>query len=302
MIRREALSLKARHAFLRACGWDVAVCKPGNVSRQSAGHGMRAQMFLDSADACAGELCRTGARVGERIEAAVAATRARVGCNTNLGIILLCAPIAAACEQLVAEPMSEPALRAALARVMTALDVADAEAAYRAIVHASPGGLGQADDQDVNAPPTLGLREAMALAAGRDRIARQYGDAGAELFELGLTALRAAGATRPEALATVLDHVMPRPSAAQAAVVQQVYLAWLASAPDSHIVRKQGQVVAQTVMTEAADWLDRATAGAHPDDTEGFAAWDETLKNRCINPGTSADLTVATLMLGVLLR
>ena len=32
-----------------------------------------------------------------------------------------------------------------------------------------------------------------------------------------------------------------------------------------------------------------------------FAAWDESLKAQGINPGTSADLTVATLMIAGLL-
>ena len=37
-----------------------------------------------------------GARVGQRIEAAMRATWAVAGCNTNLGILLLCAPVARA--------------------------------------------------------------------------------------------------------------------------------------------------------------------------------------------------------------
>ena len=88
----------ARACFLRACELDVAVRKPGNVSLASPGHGMHAAMFIASAEAAAGPLFEPGARVGERIEAAVAATWAVAGCNTNLGILLLCAPIAKAVE------------------------------------------------------------------------------------------------------------------------------------------------------------------------------------------------------------
>ena len=74
-----------------------------------------------------------GARVGERIRGAIAATRAAVGSNTNLGIVLMCAPLAAAAER-------EPAdLRGALARVLDDLDVADADRRFEAIVLASPG-------------------------------------------------------------------------------------------------------------------------------------------------------------------
>ncbi len=78
--------------------------KPGNVSLHSAGHDMRAQQFLDSARASAPALFDPRAGVGARIEAAVRATRAVAGCNTNLGILLLCAPLARAHERLAAVP------------------------------------------------------------------------------------------------------------------------------------------------------------------------------------------------------
>lgn len=286
----------ARAAFERACAWDVAVRKPGNVSRHSAGHRMQAQMFLDSACACAPALCAAGASVGERIEAAVRATQAAVGCNTNLGIVLLCAPTAWACEALAAQGQAttEAALRKAWQRAMAQLSLADAEHAYRAIALAQPGGLGEAPEQDVRAAPSLGLRAAMALAADRDRIAAQYRDAAAELFDIGLPVLAAHDGTTlfapgPTTLAQV--------SEADAAAVQHLYLALLASGPDSHIVRKHGEAVAHSVMAQAVPWLRRAEQGELLDTHPGFAAWDETLKAGGINPGTTADMTVATLMI-----
>lgn len=274
-----------RRAFLDACAWDVAVRKPGNVSVHSAGHGMQARTFLDSAHACVGALCRPGASVGARIEQAVAATWARVGCNTNLGILLLCAPIAAAVER-AASPLDASGLRLALAQVMDALTVEDAAAAFRAIVQANPGGLGSAGQQDVRDVPTVTLREAMVLAAGRDRIACQYRDGFAALFDTGLLALRGddgpACAVSPDA-------------------VQRVFLAWLASDLDSHIVRKHGPALAQIVLSDARRWWVRAAAGERLDADPAFSAWDEALKAASINPGTSADLTVATLVLAALL-
>jgi triphosphoribosyl-dephospho-CoA synthase len=287
---------KAQAAFLRACAWDVAVRKPGNVSKHSAGHRMQAQMFIDSAQACAGLLCAQGASVGARIEGAVRATQAAVGCNTNLGIVLLCAPSALACESLLqaGQPTGLAQLRQAWRQVMSALTVADAEHAYRAIALAQPGGLGEAAEQDVHEAPTLNLRAAMALAAERDRIAAQYRDAGQDLFDIGLAVLAerpGLGLFEPDA-ATVLQ-----PASHHIAAVQHVYLAFLASAPDSHIVRKHGEAVAHIVMKQAAPWLVAAQRGELLDAQPGFVAWDETLKAQGINPGTSADLTVATLML-----
>ena len=42
--QRSALE-RARASYLQACELDVAVRKPGNVSRLSAGHGMQAELF-----------------------------------------------------------------------------------------------------------------------------------------------------------------------------------------------------------------------------------------------------------------
>ena len=180
-----------RRAFLWACGLDVAARKPGNVSLASPGHGMQAAQFLASAQAAAGPLCATGAPVGARIEAAMRATLAVAGCNTNLGIVLLCAPLAAAHERWV--PASGAlGLRTELQATLAALDLDDARAAYRAIALTQPGGLGAVPDQDVHQPPAVGLREAMALAAPRDLIARQYADGYEALFALGLPAFDAA--------------------------------------------------------------------------------------------------------------
>lgn len=265
----------ARQAFLRACELDVAVRKPGNVSLASPGHGMTAAQFIASAHAAAVPLFAPGQRVGQRIEAAVAASWAAAGCNTNLGIVLLCAPIAAAAER---GPVAE--LRPSLEAVLAGLDRDDAAAAYRAIAFVQPGGLGDAPAEDVRLPPSLGLRDAMALAAGRDSIARQYATGFADLFEIALPQLP--------------------PGPASDGSVQRIFLALLARLPDSHIVRKHGEAVAQTVMSAAQRWHRQAQSGAVLDGTPAFVAWDDALKTAAINPGTTADLTVATLLLASL--
>ena len=279
----------AKACFLHACRLDVAVRKPGNVSEVSPGHGMDAQRFIASAHAAVAPLFEAGARVGPRIEAAMAASLAAAGCNTNLGIVVLCAPIAAAVER-VALPASAQELRAAVVAVLADLDVADAQAAYRAIALANPGGLGHALGQDVRAAPSIDLRAAMALAAARDSIAAQYANGYAELFDLALPSLRSGYTPMRVNAALAAD---PR----TAERVQRVYLLLLGSLADSHIVRKHGEAVAHTVMRSAQAWWGRAVA---ENDAE-FAAWDESLKARGINPGTSADLTVAAVLLGALL-
>ncbi len=86
-------------------------------------------------------------------------------------------------------PGDAPCCASACAAVLADLDEADAAAVFAAIRRANPGGLGAAPDQDVAAAPTVGLLEAMALAADRDRIARAYVTDFDEIFEFGLPVL-----------------------------------------------------------------------------------------------------------------
>jgi triphosphoribosyl-dephospho-CoA synthase len=206
------------------------------------------------------------------------------GCNTNLGILLLCAPLARLVDLEPGLPDDPAAWRAGLTHVLAALDLDDAAAAYRAIAAAQPGGLGRCDAQDVREPPTVTLLQAMQIAAPRDRIARQYADRYADLFDTGLSALAAAGCGS-------------QGRAVSPSTVQALYLAFLGRFPDSHIVRKQGATLAQDVTNEAGPWLSRAERGEIVADDPAFAAWDASLKARGLNPGTSADLTVASLSL-----
>ena len=272
-----------RRAFVEACTLDVLARKPGNVSQASPGHRMHATLFLQSAEASAAPLCAPGAPVGERIESAVRATQSVVQCNTNLGILLLCGPIVVAQEQrtLAGRRMS---LATAIRAVLQALDVDDAVAAYRAIALARPAGLGSAPQQDVAGAPTVGLRVAMAMAAGRDSIARQYARDYADVFDPGVASFERAhrrGDAPPEAAIRAM---------------QAAFLEFLAAWPDSHIARKHGDAAAHSVMAEARPWRERARRGQLLDADPAWAAWDESLKARGLNPGTSADLCVATAL------
>jgi triphosphoribosyl-dephospho-CoA synthase len=273
---------RRRAAFVAACRLDVEVRKPGNVSVVSPGHGMRARQFIDSASAAAAPLCRTGARLGRRIEEAVDASWAAAGCNTNLGIVLLAAPIAAAAERPGAL-VDLASLRHALAVVLGLLDLDDAAAAFRAIAKANPGGLGDAGAHDVRRAPRVALVDAMREAAPRDRIAQQYAEGFREVFD----AARGLGFAR----------MLATGDAARDDAVLRVYLGFLASRCDSHIVRKHGAAVAQNVMSAAQGWQAHPAPSADP----ALAVWDESLKAAAVNPGTSADLTVATLFVAALL-
>ncbi|MCL2430919.1 MAG: triphosphoribosyl-dephospho-CoA synthase [Alphaproteobacteria bacterium] len=268
-------------AFIAACRDELDAPKPGNVHVYAAGHRMTVAEFEDSAVAAAGPLCAQGARVGVRIRAAIEATNRAVGTNTNLGIVLLCAPLAAAAERALAAPAAAGGdLRACLTRVLDGLDVADAADAFAAIVQAAPAGLGHAAQHDVFAPPQVTLKEAMTAAADRDLVARQYATAFADVFDLGMPLHVAATARgRDPKLATLA-----------------VYLGFLSRFPDSHILRKHGAAAAREVRRTAQRFdalLDETgdPASLFPQ----LLAWDRSLKAQGLNPGSSADLTVATL-------
>ena len=132
------------------------------------------------------------------------------------------------------------------------------------------------------APAAVTLRAAMATAAERDRIAWNYVHDFADVFELGLPRLRAASMRWGEG---------PWPAAA-------AFLAFLASFADTHIEREHGRAAAEEVRLAAVP-LDRAlTAADEPEPlSQRLLAWDAELKARGLNPGTSADLTVASLFL-----
>jgi triphosphoribosyl-dephospho-CoA synthase len=277
-------SERARTAFLRACRLDVETKKPGNVSVASAGHNMTSAQFIASAGTAAAGLFAPRARVGARILDAVRRTFDAVGCNTNLGIVLLAAPLCAALERFDAGDLVDASRwHAATQHVLAQLDVDDARLAYRAIALANPGGLGDAPEQPVHAPPTVTLRAAMTLAADRDSIARQYENGFADVFGAGLDAAGVVNA------------------ATEHRAMLDVFLTFLAGWPDSHIVRKQGAAVAQSVTRDAAMHRANWRAAGCPVESSALDEWDAGLKARGINPGTSADLAVATLFVALMM-
>jgi triphosphoribosyl-dephospho-CoA synthase len=270
---------KALAAFLAACRLDVEVVKPGNVSMDRAAHGMTAAQFIASADAAAHGLFNPGARVGERILEAVRRTREVAGCNTNLGIVLLVAPMAAALEDFPGAVLTLDTWRNATEKALSRLNIGDAREAYLAIALANPGGLGEAPEQSVHDAPTIELRSAMTLAAQRDSIARQYANGFADVFDSARNV-------------QVIDE----------ASTLDLFLRFLSGWPDSHIVRKHGLAVAQSVTDEARRCHDALRREGHEGVRQDLLTWDAELKARGINPGTSADLTVATLFVAGVAR
>ncbi|TAN48420.1 MAG: triphosphoribosyl-dephospho-CoA synthase [Methylococcaceae bacterium] len=271
-----ALRPALQQAYLEACELELQAFKPGNVSVYSAGHGMTVEHFRRSAEASAGPITDPGLGVGEKILAATRATWAVVDCNTNLGILLLCAPLI----QAVQQPRGD-SLRASLAAVLQSTTRADAEAVYAAIRLASPGGLGEAPEQDVRNAPRVTLTEAMALAAGRDRIAHQYINNYADIFDFALPRFHTSrGRSRDDSWAAV-----------------EVFVGLLRRIPDSHIERKFGARFTRMVSDRMAFVEESLSVTDQPEHClQLLRDVDAQFKAIGLNPGTTADLTVASLL------
>ena len=261
-----------------ACAIEVLSPKAGNVHPQADFDDATCGDFLASALAIRPVFDRAGELgVGDLVLEAVRATKRAAGSNTNLGMILLLAPLAAA--------SSTGELRAGVHEVLGELTEDDASAVYEAIRLAQPGGLGRAEKADVSERPTVGLVEAMQLAADRDLIARQYANGFADVFDRVGPRLREA----------YVDRALPLDVA-----VTVAHLQLMAAEPDSLILRKCGRAVAAESMARA----DAVLQAGYPDTRSGadaFEALDAWLRqsdddcNHDRNPGTSADLVCAGL-------
>lgn len=301
-------------AATMACLLEAGAEKPGNVTPTRCFRDTTYTDFLLSSVAIGPVLARAAdLPVGRLVLAAVQATRAVTRVNTNLGVVLLLAPLARAyarhdpagaaadpADRAIPPGRADPAeradraslavsatppgrwalaaLRRAVAAELAALTVADARDTYTAIRLANPGGLGQVADHDVAGEPDVSLRAAMVAAADRDGVAAEYASDYQRVFTAGVPALLAA-----------LDSGLE----ARAATVQ-VYLTLLAGAPDTLVARKLGAKVAAAVSDRARQVL---TAGGlqTPAGRRALRSLDRYLRDPANrrNPGTTADLVAA---------
>jgi len=275
-------SAQLAQAYKAACMAELQALKPGNVHAFADGHGMTIHDFIQSADVTAEIITRADLTLGERIFYAAEATKTAVGQNTNLGVLLLCAPIIGAALELADGQTLQQGVRDTLSR----LTVSDAEYVSRAIVLASPGGLGSATQYDVREIPNVSLLKLMSAAQDRDRIAWQYANNFQDIMEFGLS--------------RYADAMMKWANPAWSATA--LYLAFLAHYPDTHVMRKYGETFAESLRLEAYEFEQMHIAAENPKLVQKkLLDWDASLKQRGINPGTSADLTVATLLVSQLI-
>jgi triphosphoribosyl-dephospho-CoA synthase len=257
----------------KACVLEVMSPKPGNVRPGFEFENASVTDFLSSADAIAPELAVAGnGPLGETILRSIEVTRAVVGHNTNLGIVLLIAPLAAVPEHL--------ALRDGIRQILNSTTVADSRLVYQAIRVAQPAGLGQADDQDLQNEPTMSLTECMELAADRDLIAAQYAHGFPLILQQGMDWLRESE--------SVAKNISDR--------ICWLAVRLLAEFGDSLIARKCGIEMSDRVRNQASNLLEIGWPAANGsnkmfDEFDSFLRQDGNRRN----PGTTADVVAAIL-------
>jgi triphosphoribosyl-dephospho-CoA synthase len=267
---------KLAQFYKDACEIELQAFKPGNVSIFADGHDMTVEDFRKSYEVSAQPICDVNFSLGEKIFYATKATREAVGCNTNLGIILLCAPLIHAMQNY-----PNLKLRDGLEQVLNSTTIGDANWVFQAISLAKPAGLGEVEKQDVSQNATVTLQDAMHLASSKDRIALQYVSDYKDIFDLGVLRYTCA-----------FNRWGERSWAAVA-----VYANFLCQFPDSHIERKFGSRYSARVKQMMLQLDNELSIIDDPKQVKPLLhQMDTELKSHGLNPGTTADLTVTTVL------
>lgn len=278
------MSLSVHQCATLACLLDVTTPKPGNVHR---GADFADMTFLDFAKSAVAigpvmeEASSSALSIGKAVLRSIQATRTVTSTNTNLGIVLLFAPLAKAST---ARAQGLGAVHESLADVLAGLSPEDASDVFEAIRVACPGGLGEVDEMDVNHDPApTDLIAAMKLAADRDLVARQYGNGFEDVFQIAR-----------DIEAAVQEHELTL-------AILNTYLKLLSQEPDSLIRRKCGLETAREVSARASAVLNAGGLGSSAFESaiSEFDFWLRADGNRR-NPGTTADMITAGLFVGLL--
>lgn len=280
-----------------ACVLEATARKAGNVHPWTAFDDVDYAAFVRSARAIRSPLANTASTgIGPAVLAAVHATQQVTATNTNLGIILVLAPLASAVGDGLSD--REPgtlvsAIAAAVESKLQGTTVDDAVAVYAAIRAAKPGGLGAADQADVHDQPTQSLREVMALARSWDLIAEQYASGYAELLKLA-----------DEWWQRTAELPAPRGIPLWERRLLWLQLRWMAAHGDTLIARKCGATSNQAARDQATLLLESwptaaAEEGPFLQAWQAFDAWLRADGHRR-NPGTTADSIAGCVLVELL--
>jgi triphosphoribosyl-dephospho-CoA synthase len=206
--------------------------------------------------------------------------------NTNLGIIMLLTPLAAAAGNV--KEFND--LRVKTREIMLATNPEDAVNLYDAINIADAGGMGEREELDVSSgnakqellKKEINMFQVLDISSSWDALAYELTHNYPVSFEVGYPVYKDLRKSEGINKATV-----------------QTFLTILSRKPDTLISRKYDNSVSERVMADAKIILDRGGILTR----EGrslLIKFDQDLMNHKYNPGTTADLTASSLAIAIL--
>ena len=271
---------QVKMAFEYACKLDVFSIKPGNVFLDHPAYGMTHKDFLQSSMACSDIICEQNIDIGEKILESVKASIDVVGCNTNLGIILLCSPIVEAIYLDNEHKLQQNNLK----KVIDRIDLKQTKTIYKAINLANAGGMGLKDKFDLNAKKSSDfiLSEAMNFASSYDYIANEYTNYFNNIINT---------------ISLNWRNYFKLMGNAECATTA-TFLKLISSNPDSLIARKYGLDTAIEVSGKFKALSDEYCELKNPNIINNkLLLLDSELKIQGLNPGTTADVVVASIFI-----
>ena len=265
--------------------------KPGNVHRTRDFDDMEFEDFVISGivigdtirEACS-DVDVENPQLGRYILQAVAETDRWIKNNTNLGIVMMTTPIAVAAS--ISESFDD--IRQNVKLLMSNTSVDDACDLYDAINIADAGGMGDQDEYDVasdNAKNELRansqtMYDVLKISAPWDMLAREMTSDMPAVFEIGYPAYHELKQSKSQNDACVLT-----------------FLTILSQVPDTLISRKYGSDEALKISMMTRDLLNLKD---EPDFRDKLSQFDDYLFKNKYNPGTTADLTAASIFVSYL--
>ena len=290
---------------------EVSTHKPGNVNFVVGFEGTRVEHFLASAVAAApsfeeaarrgiavakGKLSLEKVGVGQLIRDCIADIDAwQKGGNTLIGTIILFVPMAVAAgmtpfkENKDYDELDIPKLRKNIKLVTEATTAQDALNVYESIGIAKPSGLNGAPDLDVRDAKSkerllkenVSLFQVFKIAAGYDDVCSEFVNNYPITFDMAFPYL--------------MDLLL---SKGMTTAIVNTFLKILAEHPDTFIARKVGVENARRISLDAKNIL-KENGVATPEGKELTMLLDKKLREsgNNYNPGTTADITAATIAL-----
>ena len=297
MEAKEIAKLAQIASVLEVSGWP----KPGNVHRTRNYDDMVFQDFVisgvvigDTMEEVANQAKEiddlSNAELGKYILQAVNETNKWIETNTNLGIMMMCIPIAASAA--ISNGFDE--IQENVGRFMDATTVEDAVNLYDAINVADAGGMGDQEEFDVMSEKAKDelrannqtMYDVLKISAGWDRLANELTSKMPVCFEIGYPTFSDFWKTCDD-----VDVIN------KASVL--TFMTILSQVPDTLISRKYGNEIAEAVSRKAEGILK-----FKDDDSfvEKLLEFDDYLYENKYNPGTTADLTAASIFLSYLAK